>query len=235
MSTDFTFNADTTDESTPSKTIDCANAESESTVSMNRGEVTVDISDAYLDYLVRLAEARESSGSGLPESNQHYDNSIQDDVNVSALGGEGGLHVAYDEWDLDEEIYENGGDGGLDGELVLGGETLQCDVKTPTSQYSGDPWLKVKVDKIQRERRRGGVEADAFILASYDDGEVTYHGWIATEELCQPENKSRKTGVHNYLITNTDELNPMPNPTNEHRIEDDTDATGQTSVFSFQS
>lgn len=193
--TDFTF-------TTSKETIDAAAEDTDSVAMYNAGNISVELSDEYLDYLIRLAEARYDSGTGMPDSNQHYADDEQSDVNVSSLAGEGGLHIAYDEWELDEEIYENGGDGGLDGVLKLGGELMDVDVKCPTSQYSGDPWLKVHATKRNY--------ADAYVLASYEDGEVSYHGWISSEELCREEHRSSKTGVDNYLITDTDDLNDMP-------------------------
>mgnify|MGYP006876366095 CR=1 FL=1 len=215
--TDFNFTYDGSDDSKSDNKLtidksplDTADDDDESVATFKNGNIVVDISDDYASHLNILADLRYATGSGMPQSERQYDDSAQGDVKDSSMAGEGGLHIAYDEWVLDEEIYENGGDDGIDGFLEIDGELVSADVKCPTSQYGSDPWLKVMAQKIERERRHGGVGADVFILASYNDGTVTYHGWISAERLCRKENRSDKTGTDNYLITDTSKLNDMP-------------------------
>jgi len=207
MSTKFTFN------SGADSPFQSADDDTKSVATYRDGKVDVDLCTDYITHLNILGTLRYQTGSGLAKSQRHYDSTNQRNIKVSSMAGEGGLHVAYDEWVLDERIIEDGGDGGKDGEMLLGGEMKDVDVKT-SSGFSKDPWLKVKAPKYDRFEKRGDAP-DAFILATHDDGTVTYHGWISADELCQQENRSMRTGADNYLLTDTSKLNEMPKLPND--------------------
>lgn len=212
--TDFTF-TQTTDQQNSVTTmddspIDDLSEDTDSELSYIDGTPSVHICSSTSTYLNVMDDLRRQTGTGMPEKDRGYSPDQSDAVADSSMAGEAGLHLLYDEWEFDDEIYENGGDGGIDGELEIGGELLSCDVKCVTSQYDDVPWLKVLVSKRHT--------ADVFILASFDGGEVTYHGWIAADDLLVDERKSRRTGKHNYLVTDSDELNEMPEPTTERSV-----------------
>lgn len=226
MSSSFTFSAnDGVQISKDDSPFTSADDDVESTVSYIDGTITVDISTSYSTHLNILGQLRNGTGTGMPEANRGYAKDEQDSVNDSSMAGEGGLHIAYDEWILDERIIENGGDGGIDGTLEIDGEMFECDVKCPTSKYDDSPWLKVRADKH--------TSADVYILASYNDGIVTYHGWIHSDDLCTEENRSSVTGMDNYILTDIcqggdiSDLNDMPEPTTDREI--------CTTRFSFSS
>lgn len=225
--TNFTFTSgDNTDELTKDDSpLDSADDDTGSIAMYDSGNLVVDISDDYSRHLNILADLRYNTGSGLAKSKRGYSEDQQADVKDSSMAGEGGLHIAYDEWELDERIIENGGDGGVDGQLRLDGELRDCDVKCPTAEYDDNPWLKVRADKQ--------TSAEVFILASYKDGRVTYHGWIDADDLLREDNRSSITGVDNYLLTDIgaggdiEDLNEMPPLTVPSR------STGSSGGFSL--
>lgn len=181
------------------------------------GKPSVGVCNSTSTYLNIMDDLRRGTGTGMPKSKRGYSPDQQEDVANSSMAGEAGLDLLYEEAEFDDEIYENGGDGGEDGQMYFGGELLSYDVKCVTPEYDGVPWLKVLVNKTHT--------ADVFILGSFSEGTVTYHGWIASDDLMVEDRKSWKTGQHNYLVEDEGELNEMPEPTTGREV--------QTSQFSF--
>lgn len=198
MSSDFTF-------TTGGESINSADEDTSSVAEYRDGIVTVELSSQLTSYINRLGSQRNKAFDG---GTTHADFG-DENVHQQGMGGEAGLHVAYDEYSLDEEIYDDraGGDGGIDGFLRLDGSEHPVDVKTPT--YAADPWLKVEAYQLE-----DSCEADAFVLATEDGSVVTYHGWISAERLRQEgekrESRKRDATHENYVIEDTDKLNPMP-------------------------
>jgi len=209
MSTRFTFTNDSVepisiDDSPLDSADDCT-----STATYDDGNVHVELSADYIDHINVLGTLRNKSSGGFGVT--HADLS-DEEVNHIGMAGEAGLHHAYDEWTLDEEIYEGRGDGGIDGFLRLDGELCSVDVKTPT--YAADPWLKVEAKMVDHKSPED--RADVYVVATVTDGTVTYHGWVYADEVIDENNKrtSRKPGAthQNYVLEGGfRDMPPLPN------------------------
>lgn len=187
--------------------INTAEEDTESIAEYRDGIVQVWLSGAYIAFLNDLGRKRNNSSGGTGKTHANISNEA---VHQHGMGGEGGLHIAYDEYSLDEEIYHGRGDGGIDGILKLGGEIQTIDVKCPT--YTDDPFLKVEAGVVESKSKE--QRADAYVLATEEDGIVTYYGWISSEEFIQDEYKKepyQRGATHmNYRLEDKDKLNPMP-------------------------
>jgi hypothetical protein len=219
--TDFNFTIPTDDtESTETKlTTDDLNTDTDSAVKFIDGKSSVVFGNSTSPDLKVTGEARRGTGTGMSEHAQGFSQDQQGDVDEGSIGAEAGLHLAYDEWTFDDRIIEDGGDGGMDGQLLVDGELLDTDVKCVTADYDDAPWLKVRVEKNHK--------AEAFILASFDgDASVTFHGWIRAEDLMVEDNKSNFCPQFNYMLTedwrdiggSLDDLNEMPEPTTDREV-----------------
>lgn len=190
---------------TAEPSIDTADDDTDTTSEYVDGKVRTQLSSALIDHVQQLGLSRNKASGGTHEKRDA--SRTQQQVHTDGLKGEAGLHHAYNEWELDEEIYEGHGDGGIDGYLWLDGELRSVDVKTAST---APPWIKVEAGAVEGKSEES--RCDAYVAAHVDGNTVTYYGWLPAEEVIQESNKRTSYAPNrdhkNYV--REDGFRPMP-------------------------
>lgn len=168
--TNFTFT--TTVASPDESPLDSADEDSDSIVRHHDGHVTVELSDDLIDHVQYLGTQRNKASGGTHKKRDR--NRSEREIHVDGLKAEAALSVAYEEAELDEEIYEGSGDGGIDSHLNLNGERHSIDLKCASH---APPWIKVEAGNPNAGK------CDAYIAAHVDGDTVEFYGWLPSEEV----------------------------------------------------
>lgn len=174
---------------------------------LNDGKVEVVLSDSVIDYVEYLGLQRYKSSGGTHKKRDK--NSSDREIHVRGLKAEAALAIAYTEAELDDEIYEGSGDGGVDSLMKLGGSILSVDLKC--SNYS-PPWIKVEEGAVEHKSEKS--LCDAYIASHVDGNKITFYGWLLSDEVISDVYKRESAAPYsdhmNY--TREDGFREMPTP-----------------------
>jgi len=199
-STNFNF-TDTTE-----PTIESLSEDSDSVAEWREGHVGVTLSAKVIDYVSTYGSQRNKSNGGthVRRDSESSDEGIQ----VHGVKGEAALHIAYDEFQFDDEIYDDSGDGGIDGKMYLDGEMRTVDVKTTRNN---PPWIKIEAGAI--EKKSEDERADAYVAAYAEGDTVLFYGWLPSEDVIQQSNKRTSYAGDHKNYVREGGFNPMPSLT----------------------
>jgi len=167
------------------------------------GRLTVELDATDLRRIRTLALQRYKSSGG---THIRRDQNASDlDIHKRGIKAEYALAKAYHDAEVDTEIYEDSGDGGVDSTLSLGGERLDVDIKS--SQYA-PPWVKV-------ETGAAAVNTpDAYVAAHVDGSTITFYGWVTTDDVIDEDNRRKSRARHsnheNYTVEGDYDAMPRP-------------------------
>lgn len=164
--------------------------EDATTVTHNRdGHLVVELGESLLQHINQLATQRYKSSGG---THTKRDNSRSErQIHLDGLKAEAALAEAYDEAELDEEIYHGSGDGGVDTKLRLDGKLVSVDVKCTSHE---PPWIKVEAGAV--ESKTEAERCDAYVAAVVDGKTVEFYGWLPSEEVIDTKYKRQAYARH---------------------------------------
>lgn len=125
------------------------------------------------------------------------------------------IALLYQECEFDTYIGADG-DGGSDGTLAIEGEVLDFDVKSSTTAQKEVPYdVELLVAKHHFDQR----DVPPVFVSAYvadDMSEVRLRGYVRTEDLVdEAEIKDAYAGSHRNYALSVDDLEPMPEPTED--------------------
>jgi len=149
----------------------------------DEGIVRVEIADDLFDHTQTLASQRNKSTGGTARRRDRESSDY--DIHLRGLLAEAALAAAYDEAELDEEIYHGSGDGGVDSAMTLDGEYRTIDIKSAKRR---PPWMKIEKGAIEskNEDERCGAYMAAYV--DVDERLVDFYGWLPSEDVIAERN-----------------------------------------------
>jgi len=180
--------------------------------------VIVPLDDDDREHITNLASARHASYDQGKTTDEVWGD--DDSAGKMELGVAGELVVAglYDRAEYDVSVSARG-DGGVDCEMDLGGETRTVDVKSSTYDRSG---ASLMVSKHHVEDR--DITPDAYLSCYVADdlSEVIVRGWMTSDEFLVEENEeTAPAGDWINFDMRVNELKPIPEPDGDLLDEDE--------------
>jgi hypothetical protein len=133
------------------------------------------------------------------------------------------LALLYNECEFDDYVGADGDDGS-DGMLAIDGEILKFDVKASTTGQRDVPF---DVELLYAKHHMDERDVPPVLVSAYVDedlDEVRLRGYKRTMEfLNEAEVKDAYSGSHTNYALSVDDLEPMPEPTED--LDDIDDAT----------
>ncbi|MWV65931.1 hypothetical protein GRS48_14040 [Halorubrum sp. JWXQ-INN 858] len=178
--------------------------------------VIVPLDEDDREHIADLASARHGSYERGETTDEVWGD--DDSAGKMVIGVAGELVVAglYDRAEYDTSVSAQG-DGGVDCEMDLDGETRTVDIKSSTYDRSG---ASLMVGKHHVEDR--DIIPDAYLSCYVDDlSEVILRGWVTSDELLTEENEETAPGGDwiNFDM-DVDELKSVPEPDGDLLVED---------------
>ncbi|MCU4744483.1 hypothetical protein [Natronoglomus mannanivorans] len=188
-------------------------SDSDSVTVRSDGTIEVELDDTDVDRAENLARQRNQSyQSGATTDDNWAGSKSGGDIHVQGLLAELAMEEVYGV-PVDESISA-AGDGGLDGELEIDGETLTYDIKS--SDYDG-PGQSLMAKKENVEKRSSHPDVYVRAYVDVDTGYVEINGWIRYEDLVDESNIKESPASWldhlNYDVSVRD-LNEPWSPTN---------------------
>jgi len=149
----------------------------------DEGVLRVELCDELVSHVRSLASERNKSDGGTAERRDKESSDFG--IHFRGLLAEAALAAAYDEAELDEEIYHGSGDGGVDSAMTLDGTHRTIDIKSAKRR---PPWIKVEKGAI--EYKDEDERCDAYMAAYVDTDEyvVDFYGWLPSEDVIAERN-----------------------------------------------
>lgn len=180
--------------------------------------ITVPLSDDDRDFIVSQAGDRNASYDEGKTTNEIFGDD-GDSASKHEVGFAGELAIAglYESASVDLSVSASG-DGGIDTEMLIDGETRSVDVKSAT--YNG-PNASIMVHKGHADRS-STVLPDCYVSCWVADdlSKVEIRGWAYSDEVIQESNlKDSPVGDWTNYAVSCDDLRDMEEPTGGKLIE----------------